>query len=71
MRYETGFAAVSAMTPLDPPVYVGAEPFVLGAILLGLILACVFGWLVGGCMAKSGGQRQKRSGPPWTSRPPA
>ena len=54
MGYNSDFA--TGMTPLDPPVFIGAEPLFLGALLLGLIVAGLVGWLIRDQMSKSGGK---------------
>ncbi len=48
MTYGAEFATADpANVPLDPPLLIGADPFVWGAILLALIVAGMIGWLMG------------------------
>lgn len=56
MSYGADFATADpANAPLDPPLLIGADPFVWGAILLALIVAAMIGWLMGtGSRSKRG-----------------
>ena len=48
MSYGADFAnADPANAPLDGPLFIGADPFVWGAILLGLAAALLLGWYLG------------------------
>lgn len=48
MSYGDDFATVdTAGAPLDPVIMIGADPMFWGAILLGLIVAGLVGWLIG------------------------
>ena len=48
MSYGADFAnADPANAPLNGPLYIGADPFVWGAILLGLAAALLLGWYLG------------------------
>ena len=48
MSYGADFAhADPANAPLDPTIFIGAEPFFWGAILLGLAAALLLGWYLG------------------------
>lgn len=48
MSYGDDFASAdTANAPLDGPLFIGADPFVWGAILLGLIAALLLGWFLG------------------------
>lgn len=48
MSYGADFAnADPGNAPLDAPLYIGADPFVWGAILLGLAAALLLGWYMG------------------------
>lgn len=48
MSYGDDFASVdTAGAPLDPTIMIGADPMFGGAILLGLVVAGLVGWLVG------------------------
>lgn len=48
MSYGADFATADpANAPLDAPLYIGADPFVWGAILLGLAAALLLGWYMG------------------------
>ncbi len=48
MSYGADFAnADPTNAPLDPTVFIGAEPFFWGAILLGLAAALLLGWYLG------------------------
>ena len=56
MSYSDDFAGVdTAGAPLDPTIMIGADPMFWGAILLGLVVAGLVGWLIGQ------GGRSKRS----------
>lgn len=55
MSYGADFAnADPANAPLDAPLFIGADPFVWGAILLALAAALLLGWYLG---AQSGNKR--------------
>lgn len=56
MSYGADFATADpANAPLDAPLFVGADPFVWGAVLLALIVAGMIGWLMGtGSRSKRG-----------------
>lgn len=55
MSYGADFAnADPANAPLDPTIFIGAEPAFWGAILLGLAAALLLGWYLG---AQSGARR--------------
>ena len=55
MSYGSDFAnADPANAPLNGPLFIGADPFFWGAILLGLIAALLLGWYLG---ARSGNSR--------------
>ena len=48
MSYGADFAnADPANAPLDGPLFIGADPFFWGAILLGLVAALMLGWYLG------------------------
>ena len=48
MSYGADFAnADPANAPLNEPLFIGADPFVWGAILLGLAAALLLGWYLG------------------------
>ena len=48
MSYGADFAnADPANAPLNGPLFIGADPFFWGAILLGLIAALLLGWYLG------------------------
>ena len=48
MSYGDDFPTVdTAGAPLDPTIMIGADPMFWGAILLGLVVAALVGWLVG------------------------
>lgn len=48
MSYGDDFATADpANAPLDGPLFIGADPFVWGAILLGLAAALLLGWYLG------------------------
>jgi len=48
MSYGADFAAADpAGAPLDPPLFIGADPFIWGAILLALAAALMIGWFIG------------------------
>lgn len=48
MSYGSDFAnADPANAPLNGPMFIGADPFFWGAILLGLIAALLLGWYLG------------------------
>lgn len=48
MSYSDDFASVDpAGAPLDPVIMIGADPMFWGAILLGLVVAGLVGWLIG------------------------
>ena len=48
MSYGADFATADpANAPLDGPLFIGADPFFWGAILLGLLAAGLFGWWLG------------------------
>ncbi len=48
MSYGADFATADpGNAPLDAPLYIGADPFVWGAILLGLAAALLLGWYMG------------------------
>ncbi len=48
MSYGADFAnADPANAPLNGPLFIGADPFVWGAILLGLAAALLLGWYLG------------------------
>lgn len=48
MSYGADFAnADPANAPLNAPLFIGADPFVWGAILLGLAAALLLGWYLG------------------------
>ena len=48
MSYGADFAnADPANAPLDGPLFIGADPFVWSAILLGLAAALLLGWYLG------------------------
>ena len=48
MSYGDDFASADpANAPLDGPLFIGADPFVWGAILLGLAAALLLGWYLG------------------------
>lgn len=48
MSYGADFAhADPANAPLDPTIFIGAEPFFWGAVLLGLAAALLLGWYLG------------------------
>lgn len=56
MSYSDDFAGVdTAGAPLDPTIMIGADPMFWGAILLGLIVAGLVGWLIG-----QGGRSNRR-----------
>jgi len=55
MSYGADFAqADPANAPLNPPLFIGADPFIWGAILLALAAALLLGWYLG---ARSGSGR--------------
>lgn len=48
MSYGADFATADpANAPLDAPLFIGADPFVWGAILLGLAAALLAGYFFG------------------------
>jgi len=48
MSYGADFATADpANAPLDGPLFIGADPFFWGAILLALLVALVLGWSMG------------------------
>lgn len=48
MSYGADFATADpGNAPLDAPLYIGADPFVWGAILLALAAALLLGWYMG------------------------
>ena len=48
MTYGDDFAGVdTAGAPLDPTIMIGADPMFWGAILLGIVVAALVGWLIG------------------------
>lgn len=48
MSYGDDFATVdTAGAPLDPTIMIGADPMFWGAILLGIVVAALVGWLIG------------------------
>lgn len=48
MSYGDDFASAGPTNaPLDGPLFIGADPFVWGAILLGLAAALLLGWYLG------------------------
>ncbi|MBW8303443.1 MAG: hypothetical protein K0M78_05785, partial [Brevundimonas sp.] len=56
MSYGDDFASVdTAGAPLDPVIMIGADPMFWGAIGLLLVVAAMFGWLIGR------GSRSKRA----------
>lgn len=55
MSYGADFAAADpAGAPLDSPMFIGADPFIWGAILLAILAALLVGWILRG---QSGGSR--------------
>lgn len=55
MSYGADFPAADlAGAPLDPPMLIGADAFVWGAILLAILAALLIGWVLRG---QSGGSR--------------
>lgn len=48
MSYGADFATADpAGAPLDPPLFIGADPLIWGAILLAVFVAGLIGWLIG------------------------
>ena len=54
MSYGADFAnADPANAPLNGPLFIGADPFFWGAILLGILAAGLIGWLIGHYFSRS------------------
>ncbi len=65
MSYGADFAnADPANAPLDGPLFIGADPFVWGAILLALAAALLLGWYLG---ARSSQSRDDAAQSIWTA----
>ncbi|MDP3803758.1 hypothetical protein [Brevundimonas sp.] len=65
MSYGADFAnADPANAPLDAPLFIGADPFIWGAILLGLAAALLLGWYLG---ARSSTHRDDAAHAIWTA----
>lgn len=63
MSYGADFAnADPANAPLNGPLFIAADPFVWGALLLALAAALLLGWYLG---ARSGGSRADAAQPIW------
>ncbi|MGV8930035.1 MAG: hypothetical protein ACOH1E_09795 [Brevundimonas sp.] len=63
MSYGADFAnADPANAPLNSPLFIGADPFVWGAILLALAAALLLGWYLG---ARSSSSRSDAAHPIW------
>lgn len=54
MSYGADFAAVDpAGAPLDAPMFIGADSFVWGAVLLAILAAGLIGWIIGQYFSRS------------------